>query len=225
MRDVFKKVVSDQKHLAPELKKDWLARLDSIKLMIPGADPEVDMGNCFRDEANAYYYREENYITVCAGDFNSEEIEQTIAHEMAHALDVGRTRYLYQVNSPVGSVLDDIKNMSCDRTQFSCEKWTTTKAAFPSHLNYLMAFKPQVKEFNQCLQEKQVKSSIPDDYLARVARESVEGTVSDLAKRNVFLRVISPELPLPNGTSQKKSHLHESMWLLSLGHQSSTLRR
>lgn len=203
VRNVFKLVVNDQKHLAKELKADWIARLDSIKLMIPGADPEVDMANCFRDEANAYYYREENYITVCAGDFNSEEIEQTIAHEMSHALDLGRSRYLYQISSPVGAALQDLKDMSCDHSKFSCEKWQAAKTAFPSHLDHLQAFRPQAKEFNQCLMEKEVKDSIPADYLDRVARESVEGILSDLAKRNVFLRIISPELPLPNGTTQR----------------------
>ena len=203
VRAVFQIMVAEQKHLAPELKADWAYRLASVKLMIPGADPEVEMGACFKNEANAYYFREENYITVCAGDFNSDEIEQTLAHEMSHALDVGRSRYLYQVSSPVGSALHDLKEMSCGKSKFSCEKWNQAKNAFPSYLSHMFAFKPQVREFNQCLQEKEVKEDIPEDYLGRVAKEGVEGILSDLAKRSVFLRIISPTLPLPNGTAQK----------------------
>lgn len=203
VRNIYKMVISESKDIPKEIKSDWMARLESIKLMIPGADPEVEMGSCFRDEANAYYFREENYITVCAGDFNSEEIDQTLAHEMSHALDVGRSRYLYQMNSPVGGALHDLKEMSCGKEAFSCNKWNQAKAQFPAHLTHLAAFQPQLKKFNQCLQEKETKSEIPDDYLSRISKEGVEGILSDLAKRNVFLRIISPTLPLPNGTAQK----------------------
>jgi hypothetical protein len=203
VREVFKNVISEQGDLSDEIKADWKARLDTVTLQIPGADPEVDTGNCFKDEANAYYFRDRNYITVCAGDFNSEEIEQTLAHEMSHALDINRSRYLYQLKSPVGNRLSDLKERSCGKKQFTCDQWKETKIKFDEHLKFLLAFKPQLKHYNQCLQEKHVKDEIPDDYLQRVSREDVEGTLADLARRNVFLRIISPELPLPNGKSQK----------------------
>ncbi len=203
VRKVFKQVVGESKELSKDIKVDWLARLDSVGLMIPGADPEVETGNCFKDESNAYYFRDRNYMTVCAGDFNSEEIEQTIAHEMSHALDVGRSRQLYQVSSPVGAQLLDLKERSCGHKPFTCDQWKETKSKFHDHLKYLLAFKPQLREFNQCLQDKEVKSKIPDDYLARISKEDVEGTLADLARRNVFLRIISPQLPLPNGKTQK----------------------
>ena len=203
VRRAFRAVIAGHKNLPKEVKSDWDQRLSSIRLMIPGADPEVEMGNCFKNEANAYYFREENYITVCAGDFNSEEIEQTLAHEMSHALDLGRSRYIYQTTSPVGGALHDLKEMSCGKKSFSCEKWTAAKTHFPSYLKHLASFKPQMRDFNSCLQDKDVKSEIPDDYLSRVAKENVEGILSDLARRNVFLRIISPQLPLPNGTNQK----------------------
>lgn len=202
VRDTFKKVLNEL-DVPKEVKNDWLARLDSVGLQIPGADPEVETGNCYKDESNAYYFRDRNYITVCAGDFNSEEIEQTIAHEMSHALDIGRSRFIYKERSPVGNQLTDLKERSCGKKAFTCEQWNETKAKFNEHLKFLLAFKPQLRHFNQCLQEKSVKAEIPDDYLSRVSREDVEGTLSDLAKRNVFLRIISPELPLPNGKTQK----------------------
>jgi hypothetical protein len=203
VRKVYKIVINEQSDLNDEIKRDWTARLDSIRLIIPGSDPEVEMGSCFKDEANAYYFRDKNYITVCAGDFNSEEIEQTLAHEFSHALDVGRSRYLYQVSSPVGSGLRSLKEMSCGKKAFSCEQWSEAKYKFHDHLKHLLAFTPQLREFNMCLQSKKVKASIPDDYLARISKENVEAILSDLARRNVFLRIISPQLPLPNGTAQK----------------------
>lgn len=203
VRSVYRAMISESDDLDEDIKRDWLARLESIRLIIPGSDPEVDMGSCYRDEANAYYYKEQNYITVCAGDFNSEEIEQTLAHEISHALDIGRSRYMYQVQSPVGGALQDLKEMSCGKKTFSCDKWKTTKEQFPAHWSHLSAFKPQLPKFNICLQDKEVKSKIPEDYLSRVAKENVDGILADLARRNVFLRIISPEMPLPNGTSQK----------------------
>lgn len=203
VRNVFKVVINEHDDLSKDLKKEWTARLNSVGLIIPGSDPEVDMGNCFKNEANAYYFRDRNYITVCAGDFNSEEIEQTLAHELSHSLDIGRSRFLYQMSSPVGSGLHRLKAMSCGKKEFSCEQWMDAKSKFHEHLKHLLAFKPQLREFNMCLQEKKVKEPIPNDYLARISRESVEGILSDLAKRSVFLRIISPELPLPNGTKQK----------------------
>jgi hypothetical protein len=203
VRKTFKEVISGQKDLGKEVKADWLARIDSVKLMIPGADPEVETGNCFKDESNAYYFRDKNYVTVCAGDFNSEEIEQTLAHEISHALDIGRSRYLYQLHSPVGAGLQDLKERSCGKKRFTCDQWNRTKAQFHDHLKYLLTFEPQLEDFNMCLQDKEVKDKIPDDYLARIAKEDVEATLSDLARRNVFLRIISPELPLPNGKAQK----------------------
>lgn len=203
VRDVYKFIIDKQDALDDALRKDWKRRVDEIGLIIPGSDPEVDMGFCFKNESNAYYFREKNYITVCAGDFNSEEIEQTLAHEIAHALDIGRTRYIYQENSMVGSQLHDLKEMACDKKPFSCEQWAQTKTNFQGFLSHLTAFKPELKKFNQCLQDKDVQRKIPEDYLARVAKETVEGILGDLARRNVFLRIISPTLPLPNGTAQK----------------------
>jgi hypothetical protein len=202
VRETYKKALAEM-DIPKEVKSDWQARLDAIGLQIPGADPEVETGNCYKDEPNAYYFRDRNYITVCAGDFNSEEIEQTIAHEMSHALDIGRSRFIYQQKSPVGNQLADLKERSCGKKAFTCEQWNETKSKFNEHLKFLLAFKPQLRHFNQCLQEKSVKAEIPDDYLSRISREDVEGTLSDLAKRNVFLRIISPELPLPNGKTQR----------------------
>ncbi|MFW1406218.1 hypothetical protein ACEV85_23505, partial [Vibrio parahaemolyticus] len=63
---------------------------------------------------NAYYYRYLNVITVCAGDFNSEDIVLTLAHEMAHALDISRSFYLQKVNSELGVAQKEIRDQVCN---------------------------------------------------------------------------------------------------------------
>lgn len=203
VRAAYVRVIKGNPKLTDDIKQDWVERIYSIKLIIPGSDPEIDMGNCSRSESNAYYFTEKNVITVCAGDFNTEEIEQTIAHEIGHSLDLSRTRLLFQERTSIGQKLLQLKNMSCKKAAFSCENWNDTKEKFISYLGASEEFKPQLREFNSCLKGKTTKAPIEDAYISRVARESVDVTLSDLAERNVFLRVISPKLPLPDGSSHR----------------------
>ena len=203
VKNVYKQVLQEQEKLPEEIKKEWSERIEKVTLVVPGADPEVDMGSCFKNESNAYYFRDKNYITVCAGDFNTEEIEQTLAHELGHALDIGRTRHLFTQKSPLGAGLHELKEMSCSTKPFSCEHWRQTKIRFAGNLELLTKFEPQLKDFNQCLQEKPVKGPMSDEYITRMSKEEVESTVASLARRNVFLRIISPEMPLPDGSNQK----------------------
>jgi hypothetical protein len=203
VKKTFEEVVQANDQIPADIKNDWVARLESVKLIVPGSDPEVEMGNCFSNESNAYYFREKNVITVCAGDFNTEEIEQTLAHEMSHALDIGRSRYLFQLNSPFGKGLHELKEMSCSKKQFSCDNWAQTKEKFTTDAEDLKNFQPQLRDLNVCLQENSIDKKMPEDYVERVAREDVEGTLAHLARKNVFLRIISPEMPLPDGSKQR----------------------
>ncbi len=207
VKTVYKQVVNEQLGISAELKKDWLARIESVRLVIPGSDPELEMEGCSRTESNAYYFREKNYITVCAGDFNAEEIEQTLAHEISHALDIGRSRHLAKMQSSLGEGLLTLKEMSCSKKAFDCGRWQAFRDSFSENLKPLESFVPQLKSFNQCLQEKPVRSEIPDEYASRIAKEEVDGILGDLARRDVFLRIISPEMPMPDG-SRHRNPMH-----------------
>ncbi len=202
VRQAYREVIPTLPGLSDELKKEWLERINAIKLIIPGSDPEIDADACTKNENNAYFYTEKNELTVCAGDFNTEEIGQTLAHEIAHALDVDRTRFLFQENSVGGRAFHALKDMNCSRKPLDCESWQNQKTHFTENIRELEKFKPQLESFNSCLQDRDVHPTIDEEYLSRIAREQVEAVAGDLAERNVFLRLISPRIPLPDGSSQ-----------------------
>ena len=95
----------DELDAPADLRNAWRERIDAVELVLPGSRPSVADDECVATKANAYYYTYLNLLTVCAGDFNSEDILQTLAHEMAHSLDLDRSRYLYQASSPFGRSL------------------------------------------------------------------------------------------------------------------------
>jgi hypothetical protein len=202
VRQAYKEVVAGLAGLPESVRKEWLGRLDSIKLIIPGSDPEIDSEACMKDENNAYFYSDRNELTVCAGDFNTEEIGQTLAHEIGHALDIDRTRFLFQDASAEGKAFHMLKDMNCGRKTLDCSFWNAHKKQYASNLRELEKFPPQLESFNLCLQDKRLRTDMTDEYLSRVSREEVEAVAADLAERNVFLRLISPRIPLPDGSSQ-----------------------
>lgn len=203
VRDAFIHVISNQPSLSKEIKEDWLERIRASSLIVPGSDPEVDMLACSRTEENAYYYTNKNYLTVCAGDFNSEDVRHTLSHELAHSLDFSRSLTIFESRSPLGVRLSQLRNASCSAENFSCERWADFRSTFEESTKALANFKVQLPEFQSCLKVKKTTSPIPEDYLVRVAKEKAQKAISDLAEKNAFLRMISSELPAPNGKPQK----------------------
>lgn len=202
VRAAYRKVIKQHPNLSEEIKTDWLARLDSVRLMVPGGDPEAEMYDCSRTEENAYYYTKKNYITVCAGDFNAEDMAQTLAHEMAHAFDIDRSIAIYEAKSELGSQIEALRRRSCGPIRYSCADWDQFKEALPERTEALENFKPQAEEFNACLQPRSVSQDMDSDYVDRIAHEDAQDSVSSLAQRQVFLRMISPKLPLPDGSKR-----------------------
>lgn len=203
IRDAYLELITGEKNIPEKVKNNWIDRLKTVRLIVPGSDPEIDSDLCASTEENAYYFREKNALTVCAGDFNTEDIEQTIAHEIGHALDVGRSRFLYKEESRVGMQLKNLKKMSCSNEKFSCGLWSELKGQFNMSLKELAKFEVQLPALNNCLKGKETVSPIPQDVISRIAKEEIDQSLSDLAQRNVFLRIISSKVPLPNGSSQK----------------------
>lgn len=203
VRRTFHDVIQRHLDLPKDVKRDWLKRLASVRLVLPGSDPEVDMYSCTKTEDNAYYYTHKNYLTVCAGDFNAEDIRQTLAHELAHSLDLDRSMTIHENESKLGVAIAALRKDSCTPKTYNCLDWQKFKENYVTNYADFDRFSLQVPELHACLKNRSTKSPIPEEYLQRVAREEVQDTVSVLAEQNTFLRIITPELPMPDGSFQK----------------------
>jgi hypothetical protein len=192
-----------QLDIPKDVVTDWSDRIREVQLALPGSSPAISDEECSATTANAYYYTYLNILTVCAGDFNSVDILQTLAHEMAHALGIDRTAYLFEVNSSFGKELATFRANVCKPEAFSCDDWNDYKSRFRSSLQSLDGFKPQLREFNQCLQRRPTANELQDEDIRRFSRSIVTDRISDLASSDRFLRITKEKMPLRSGKSQK----------------------
>ena len=208
--------VINQLDVTKSVADDWSKRIQLVQLALPGSTPAVSDEECSATTVNAYYYPYLNILTVCAGDFNSEDILQTLAHEMAHALGVDRSAYLFEVNSDFGKGLASFRANVCKPETFSCDQWSSYKASFEKKLSSLDGFQPQLREFNQCLKRRPTAKSLDNETIQRFSRTLVTDRISDLASGDRFLRITKPELPLRNGKTQKNPNYMDpcaySLW-------------
>ena len=204
LRESFLELIDDLD--APdELRAAWRDRVQSIELVLPSSRPALADDECGSTKANAYYYSFLNVLTVCAGDFNSEDILQTVAHEMAHALDLDRSRYLFQTNSTFGRGLATLRHNVCSASadRFTCDDWTKFKAEFPRKLAELRAYRPELPEFNRCLARRPIARRVDDGAARAAATRIVRERFADLASSDYFLRIVKAGIPLPSGKMQK----------------------
>jgi len=77
------------------------------------------------------------------------------------------------------------------------------KNQFTTQLQSLNGFEPQVPEFQRCLKRRETDKPMTDEDVARFARNITADRISELASSDHFLRITKPELPTPNGKTQK----------------------
>jgi hypothetical protein len=181
------------------LRDEWMSRIKSVKLVIPGALPAIADAECSTTQANAFYYPHLNLITVCAGDFNSEDILLTVAHELSHALDVDRSLYLYERDSDFGNSIQALRGNVCHPKTFSCDGWNAFKATFPKRLDTLAGFQPALPDFQRCLKRRPTKKALTEGDIDRLAEQDTAQQVSSLASSGVFLGITKELIPLANG--------------------------
>lgn len=198
MRKHFLRVIS-RLEIPEALRDDWLRRLGEVRLVIPGAIPAIADSECSSTQANAYYYSYLNLITVCAGDFNGESILQTLAHELAHALDSGRSRYLQQRRSEYGRRLATLRGEVCGEAAFSCASWERFKGSHLPDLARLSAYQPDLADFQRCLKRSPHDAPMSADDIQRFAEMEINSQLEDLASSGVFLRLTKQQVPLANG--------------------------
>lgn len=181
------------------VREHWLERIRSVKLVLPGAIPEISDRECATTKINAYYYSRLNMLTVCAGDFNSEDILETLAHEMAHGLDIDRAHYLFQISSEMGMAVADLRSRVCKPAKFSCEVWEDFKVHFDERLSRLSAYRPELPEFQRCLKRRVTTKQLGQSDIERLASSIISEKLSELAQSSVFLRITKEKIRLPNG--------------------------
>ncbi len=190
-----------------DVQKNWTARMQTVTLALPGSMPEISDEECSTTTVNAYYYRYLDIITVCAGDFNSEDILLTLAHEMGHVLDISRTVYLAKVNSDFGIAQHGLRQLICsEKNQFTCQDWDRFKSSFSHNLKSFSAFKPPVIEFNRCLKRKPTPKTPTVEDIAKLVRTISNRRYSNLASNDYFLRITKDRMPLRNGRFKKNPY-------------------
>jgi hypothetical protein len=193
----------DNLDIPDDTRKTWSQKISDIRLVLPGAFPAISSEECSSTTVNAFYYTYLNVLTICAGDFNSEDILQTLGHEMGHALGIDRSQYLFAMKSPFGQKLSTMRHEVCQPKTFSCDHWSAFKQEFNQALTSLDGYQTELPEFQRCLKRRETSKSLSAEDIARFARNLTADRISDLASSDRFLRVTKPELPTPNGKSQK----------------------
>lgn len=194
----------DRLDVPADIAQDWRNKIAGVELVLPGSLPEISDEECSTTTINAYYYSHLNLITVCAGDFNSEDIILTLGHEMSHALDIDRALYLYHRDSELGQRMAGFRKQICAPSPVSrCDDWNQFKADLQGQKLLLSNFKPQLPEFQQCLKKTHTDKVLDAANAKRIAEKMATDRVSSMASSNLFLRLIKEKIPLKNGKLQK----------------------
>ena len=201
----YLKMLEENPKLTPDVKKDWMARISTISLSLPGADPKNqgdEADSCASTEENAFYSTETHSLTVCAGLFNSMDPIFVMSHEISHSLDPGSTALLQELNSDLGKGLKLVEKQLCASTSPACpSSWTALKAQLQTDLaNYP---KPEVQNesFLSCLKSQDASDPINLQTLKDSAKSKTIQLFSDNADAHFFLDYAIPDLTLNDGKS------------------------
>jgi hypothetical protein len=197
LQDAYLAVIS-RLDVDDKTKAKFSERIQKVQLVLPGSIPEISDYECSSTTANAYYYKFLNIITVCAGDFNSEDILQTLAHEMGHALDVSRSAYMFKMGSELVARQKSLRNQVCHIKKVDCIEWNEFKKNLALRLEYFEGYKPELYEFNQCLKRRPTTKVPGSQDFDRIAHSMTSTVFSSLAGADYFLRIIKDKLPLRN---------------------------
>ena len=183
------------------LKAQWSSRIRSVSLVLPGSIPEIMDQDCSTTTINAFYFSTHNVITVCAGDFNSEEILLTLTHEMSHALDNDRSLYLFFKESTISKGLENLNRQMClsATKKISCPDWKHLKEIRNQGLAELSRYQPALPALFRCLKKDPTSRALDEDAAKHYAMLAVKDRIRKLADEEAFIRLTQPKLPLSNG--------------------------
>lgn len=130
-------MLEESESLDPSLKKEWIDRIQTTKLVAPGSDPNNINHDCATTDRNAYNVTSRGYVTVCAGYFTAGNMIATLAHELSHSLGVSRSQILFERNSELGKRLHAIHQSICNNNgKPQCPKeWSSLKSDLQRLIN------------------------------------------------------------------------------------------
>jgi hypothetical protein len=197
------------------VRDEWKKRIESLALVLPGSMPEIADQDCTSTTINAYYYSNLNVLTVCAGDFNSEDILLTLAHEMGHALDIEHSLNLFFQQSEFSKDLGQVNKDLCESPKtFSCDHWQKFKDAAAGSLPELGEFHPELPKLNECLKREKQTRALDATSIERFAKLAIKDRIRNIADEEAFLRITQEKLPLRNGKKAfNPSHLNPCHYL------------
>jgi hypothetical protein len=205
VRIAFLQEIEEEPKLNREIKASWTETIKSIKIVPPSSDPDIEDRDCAEHEPNAYYYREKNVFTVCAGLIFGSEISGIVAHEIAHSLGIERTRREHLRQSAHFQEMKTLQAQVCNaESPRSCPPaWSQFKKSFTSNLDFLLKqFDPPVQPLLSCLQynARELKAWPPSEAdFKNLAEIRAKLQVSRGAANHLFFRLSKPRLALETG--------------------------
>lgn len=188
------------------LRDHWHKRVRQVRLVVPGAIEGLADEECITTKKNAFYYANLNVITVCAGFFNSGDMEQVLAHELAHAIDISTLRLQAQRDSELGRNLADIKAGVCGAGTLDCNKWTSFRDNYDKRLEEMSRFDVSLGEFHQCLKRGGSGRTANARTIRKVAESTIAERMSDLVSNGSLLRMVKYQVPLSDRTLKKNPY-------------------
>lgn len=189
--------------LSPETKQIWEERLRSVRLEIPGSNPETLDSNgrsCAKTESNAFYSPSSHAITVCAGFFNGIELTHMLAHELSHALAIRRTTLMHKQASPVAALLTQLHERTCKATSWSCDDWNAFKDKYRKAAASLGQAEIPNEKYFACFRKRTLSKEKPDkEFLDFLTHDRVNNQIEYLASHSWFLQLSEPKEILRNG--------------------------
>ncbi len=204
IRTAFIELIESHTAFSSDIKKEWISRLKSVELVIPGSDPLVwdlmDKG-CASTTENAFYLPTHNKITICGGYLVGVNLIRTIAHELSHALAVRRTIYQYKVTTEAHALVSDLVDRTCKQQPLSCDEWGSWKKKFEKASDKLETVSIPNQEFLACFRKKELKAKRPEkEFLEYVSKERVSDVLEYSARRSWFLQLTKDKEILRDGT-------------------------
>jgi hypothetical protein len=205
VREEYLRALREMPGLSDDIRREWIERMSTVRLVIPGADPDGNLeADCPTTAWNAFYRSDNHTVTVCAGAFNSGEFQAVLAHELSHSLGLGRSKFVFWMDSRLGKQMDALRDEVCKNAPLDhCPAgWPALKHDFPDLLQDFDSFHATLPEFLACLQYHHITRQPATQELHQMADGIARQMAGDASDNHKFLKLVERETPLRNGSDE-----------------------